>query len=487
MTPTTFTSSKASKALKWSGAAELTAKLIGPLSTMALARLLTPEAFGCLAIALMITSLADTISDAGIQKYLIHKNLKGKKALSSAASTALFFSVATSVAIALAIHISAPQIAYLLNSPENTTIVEATAIYIPVSAAGMVHSALLRRRLDFKSLFTVRVTCSFLPLFLTLPLAYITLSPIVLIIGLIAQKALETTLLWIKCRWAPRPVFSLKILGKILPYSSFTGMEALGLWLTTYLDIFIVARALDTHHVGLYRVATTTVGQFTGLFTASIMPVVFAVLSKLQDSPSGFKEALTDFRRKTAFFIFPLCMTIFLYSDTFTSLLLGDKWFEISQFISLWALTGIPVILISFIAAEALKGGGRPGLSMLSQLQHLAVMAIAVALAAGYGFDTLCNVRSWIRLEGVVFNLLLMYVCFRETPTEALRPLLSYTLAAMTMIPFSFLFTYSTILAPIMAACGIITYFLVTMAIVRENHFIKLISLIPLPNKSNSR
>lgn len=480
MTPTT-SDSKTSIALKWSGAAELTAKLIGPVSTMVLARLLTPEAFGCLAIALMITSLADTISDAGIQKYIIHKKFEGKNSLSSAASTAFFFSMATAAIIALAIYFSASRLAYLLNSPDNIPIVEASALYIPISAAGMIHSALLRRRLDFKSLFTVRVACSFLPLLLTLPLAYFTRSPLALITGLIAQKALESILLWIKSRWLPRPVFSFKILGKILPYSTYTGMEALGMWMTTYLDIFIVARALDTYHVGLYRVATTTVGQFTGLFTASIMPVVFAALSKLQDSKSDFKASLTDFRKKTALFVFPLCMTIFLYSDTFTTLLLGDRWLEISRFISLWALTGIPVILISFIASEALKGGGRPGMSMFSQLQHLAVMAIAVALAAGYGFETLCDVRSWIRLEGVAVNLLLMYICFGETPAETFRPLLSYTLAAMTMIPFSFIFTQSSFLTPIMALCGIITYFTVAKALDRETHLLKIISL---PKKS---
>ena len=58
-------------ATKWSSLTELAAKLVAPISTMVLARLLTPDAFGVLVTATMIISFAEIFTDAGFQKYLI--------------------------------------------------------------------------------------------------------------------------------------------------------------------------------------------------------------------------------------------------------------------------------------------------------------------------------------------------------------------------------------------------------------------------------
>lgn len=62
---------KAASATRWAFASQVAAKLISPLTTMVLARLLTPEAFGVVASVTMVTSFADVFSDAGFQKYLV--------------------------------------------------------------------------------------------------------------------------------------------------------------------------------------------------------------------------------------------------------------------------------------------------------------------------------------------------------------------------------------------------------------------------------
>ena len=63
--------SKVVSATKWSAMAEIAAKLVSPITTMVLARLLAPEAFGVLVTAQMVISFAEIFTDAGFQKYLI--------------------------------------------------------------------------------------------------------------------------------------------------------------------------------------------------------------------------------------------------------------------------------------------------------------------------------------------------------------------------------------------------------------------------------
>ena len=58
-------------ATKWSALTEMLAKLVAPVSSMVLARLLTPEAFGVVATLNMVIAFAEIFTDAGFQRYLI--------------------------------------------------------------------------------------------------------------------------------------------------------------------------------------------------------------------------------------------------------------------------------------------------------------------------------------------------------------------------------------------------------------------------------
>ena len=62
---------KVAKATKWSAVTEIVAKLITPITSMVLARLLTPEAFGVVTTLTMIITFAELFTDAGFQKYLV--------------------------------------------------------------------------------------------------------------------------------------------------------------------------------------------------------------------------------------------------------------------------------------------------------------------------------------------------------------------------------------------------------------------------------
>lgn len=63
--------SKVISATKWSGITEIVAKLVAPVTTMVLARLLTPDAFGVLVTVQMVISFAEIFTDAGFQKYIV--------------------------------------------------------------------------------------------------------------------------------------------------------------------------------------------------------------------------------------------------------------------------------------------------------------------------------------------------------------------------------------------------------------------------------
>lgn len=94
---------RAARVGKWSALSQVATKLVSPVTTMLLARLLTPADFGVVASVTMITSLADLFTDAGFQQYIIQRKFYGKRERDLFASVAFWTNLALSLALVAAI------------------------------------------------------------------------------------------------------------------------------------------------------------------------------------------------------------------------------------------------------------------------------------------------------------------------------------------------------------------------------------------------
>ena len=103
-------------ATKWSAITEIAAKLVAPVSTMVLARLLTPDAFGILVTATMVISFVEIFTDAGFQKYLIQHNFDSDKDLFQSSTVAFWSNLVLSLAIWLVIICFSENIATLVGN-----------------------------------------------------------------------------------------------------------------------------------------------------------------------------------------------------------------------------------------------------------------------------------------------------------------------------------------------------------------------------------
>ena len=102
--------------IKWSGLGEIGAKLITPVTTMILARILTPEAFGVVAICNMLVSFIDIIVDAGFGKYIVQADFKSKDECDISANVSFLVQLGIACTIWLLILIFRHDIAYLLGN-----------------------------------------------------------------------------------------------------------------------------------------------------------------------------------------------------------------------------------------------------------------------------------------------------------------------------------------------------------------------------------
>lgn len=400
--------SKVITAAKWATLTEITAKLVSPITNMVLARIIAPEAFGVVVTVTMITSFADMFTDAGFQKYLVQHEFKNEEEKNKNANVAFLTNFGISVFLWVFIFLFSENLAILVGNPGLGSVIAIACIQLPITAFSSIQMALYRRDFDFKTLFTVRMVSIFIPVVITIPLALFGFSYWALIIGTILMQFSNAVILTIKSKWKPKLFYSFAVLKEMFSFSIWSLVEAISIWLTIWIDAFIIASVLSEYYLGIYKTSTTMVNALMAIITASIVPVLFSTLSRLQNNSEQFNKTFFQVQRVVSILVFPLGIGIYLYSDLATKILLGSQWHEASKVIGIWALTSSIVIVLSHFCSEVYRAKGKPKLSFLAQVLHLVVLVPVCIISSKFGFWALVYARSWIRLEGTLVHFIIM-------------------------------------------------------------------------------
>ena len=450
---------KIGRSIKWSTFTEVMNKLVAPITNMVLARLLTPDAFGVVATITMIISFAEIFSDAGFNRYIIQHEYKDDSEQTITLNTAFWTTLSISLLIWGAISIFSEQLAVLVGNPGLGLAIVVACVAIPLQAFSSIQMSLYKRNFDFKTLFGVRAVGLIVPLVVTIPLAYFYRSYWALIIGTVVTNILNAVILTYFSSWKPRLSYSFKALREMFSYSIWVLLDTILVWLTNYFDIFIIGLLLSQYYLGLYKTAMNVSGQIIALITASLMPVLFSTLSRLQNDLPEFKRTLLKFQKVVSILLVPLGFGIFAYSDFVTRILLGKQWDEASGFIGWWGLTSCLTILLSHFCSHTYPALGKPRLSVIAQVLHLIFLLPTIYIAAHYTFETLYLSRSLIRFQLILVNMSFVWVLLKLSPFRLFKNI--YPSLLCSGIVFLFLYGIKQINIP----CNFILFNIVSIIV----------------------
>lgn len=424
---------KMASSVKWSGLAEIFAKLIQPVSNMFLARLLSPEAFGVVATINIIISFADMFTDAGFQKYVIQHEFEDEDALEKGLNVAFWSNFILSLILWAIIFIFRNPLAKVVGNPGLGNVLSIACVILPVTSFSSLQSGYLKRKFNFKVIFKARISTVLVPIFVTVPLAFIMRSYWALIIGTVVVNVVNATVLTISSEWKPKIYFSFGLLKEMLSFSLWTLIEQFFIWLTAYVGTFIVGKYLTSYYVGIYKTSMTTVNQIMNLITSSTLPVLFSGLSRLQNNRNEFVRMFYKFQKIIALFVLPMSVGIFLYRSLVTYILLGKQWNEAINFIGLWALMSGLTIVFGYYSSEVYRALGKPKLSVLSQGLHLIVLIPLLIYSAKRGYTTLYIARSLVRFQAIFVDLLILWLAVKISPVQMFKNMYRYIIATLGM------------------------------------------------------
>lgn len=421
------------KSSKWSLLTEVVSKLLPPVVNMILARLLTPEAFGLVATITMVTSFADIFADAGVQKYLIQHHFESDEELDKATNVAFWFNLSIASIFWLLIFVFRNQIAFTVGSPGLGLGISVASAAIPITAFSSIQMARFRRAMDFKTLFFVKVATLFIPLFVTVPLAFALRSYWAIIIGNLVVSVFNSVALIFRSVWKPSFYFEWKGLKTMVRFSFWTFLEQLLGWANLNVGIFIVGVYLSEYYLGLYKTSIAYVNQIMWIIPNALFFVLISAISKMQVEKEDFRPFYYQFNEKVCMVIAPLGIGIIVFRDLFTYILLGSQWYEAASFIGLWAGMYALRTMFGIFNNSIFISCGKPQYSVLEQLLSFAVLVPVLLICAPKGYETLYTARSFVVLWVVFVNLVLLRIFLNMSPIKIVKDALPYMLVAAAM------------------------------------------------------
>ncbi len=177
---------------------------LGLISTLILARLLAPEDFGVIAMALSFIAMAELLSAFSFDTAII-QNQSATKAHYNSAWTC---SVLLGLSITLLMISLAYPIANFYRKPELMWVVIALSFGPFLTGAQNIGVVAFLKELDFRKEFKFQVSRKFISFLIVVPLAFLFRSYWALVTGILVSKLAGTVISYLRHPYRPRPDLS---------------------------------------------------------------------------------------------------------------------------------------------------------------------------------------------------------------------------------------------------------------------------------------
>ncbi|GHA72891.1 lipopolysaccharide biosynthesis protein [Pontibacter akesuensis] len=389
--------------IKWN-----TISVIGTRSTdfvvkLILARLLLPEAYGIIGMAMIIINFLQVISDMGLFNALVQK--KEDALTETRYSSAFWFLLAIGTGfIALFFTVISPFGASFYQEPRLVPILNALSLYLFFNILTIIPRVILTKKLAFKTLVTIRFSGSVVSSIVAITLAFSGFGVWSLVMKYLLGSGIIFISYWARVGWKPRFTFQGSSLRQLAGYSTYTQVNGILFFFRNNVDYLIIGKLVSAHMLGVYTLAFTLSEALRGQLYSIFNKVLFPVYSKMQDDLPMIREYYLKIMTLTATVTFPVSVLFIGLSPDIILVLFGEEWVEAAAPLRILSVASM-IFAISGTPAEVLKSIGKPSVSFYLNITNTFLVALP-----GIYFGL-----KYFGLTGVAYAVCLHYTTSRIT------------------------------------------------------------------------
>lgn len=436
----------------WSAIDRFSSAAVNFIIGLILARLLSPNEYGLIAMLTIFIALSQSIIDSGFSNALVHKINKTE----TDNSTAFYFNIFIGLVLYFIFYAIAPAIAQFYNEPSLTEIARVIGLVFLINSLCIVHQSVLTCSVDFKSQTKISLISSCTSGIIGVIIAYFGYGVWALVFQSVINAFIRMILLIYITKWIPTEKFSFISFQELFGYGS--KLMFAGLIETLYRNLYtiVIGKYFKSDNLGFYsrgeQLAYFPANNITGV----LQRVTFPILCKIQNDEQRLKNNYRLILRSSALIVFPVMLFFASVAEPFIKLVLTDKWLkcvEIIQILSL-AFAWYPIHALNL---NLLQIKGRTDIFLKIEFIKKIIGIIILVLTIPFGLITMCWGRviyCFIELginshhSGKLINY--PYI----TQFKELFPM--FTIAALiSLLGLSFSKIFSSNILQIFLGCGI--------------------------------
>lgn len=357
------------------------------ISVAVLARLLSPQEYGVVAGALVVSAFAAMICTIGLAPTLIQMKQIRPSHIATALSSSLFIAILSGVGMFFA----APLAAEVMRIPEIEGVMHVLAFFVPFGAFSSLCEALLARNMQAKSL-ALRTLFSFIigTFFVAIPMAYMGFGYWALIAMEVAvQLASAAAFAFAARNLLVLPGFSKAAFLEMWRMSLGFSVNYPFVYAVGHADQFLIARIVGADALGLYTRASFLTKSANNLFNTIARISLFPAMAQVQEQPARLRTAVLKTLSPMALIAMPASAFCAVFSAEIVSILLGAQWSAAAAPFAFLSLT-LYFLLARRSCGALFQALGRPHwMTGFHAFNALALVA-GVWFAAPHGLVAVC-------------------------------------------------------------------------------------------------
>lgn len=385
----------------WRFAERCGAQLVTFIVSIVLARILSPEDYGQIALITVFTTIMQVFVDSGLGLALIQK----KDADDLDFSSVFYFNFSVCLVLYAVMFVAAPFIASFYKDTTLTPIIRVISLTIVISGVKGIQQSYVSRNMLFKRFFFSTLGGTIFSAFLGIGLAYAGFGVWAIVAQQLSNTTIDTLILWLTVKWRPKKMFSWKRLKSLLSFG--WKMLVSSLLDTVYNNIrsLIIGRMYSSSDLAYYNQGTQFPHTIVDNIDSSIDSVLLPSMSSAQDDSVRVKVMARRSIKISTYIMAPMMMGLAFCAVPIVKLVLTDKWLPCVPFLRIFCITYM-FYPIHTANLNAIKAMGRSdyflkleiakkivGLGLLFSTMWFGVLVMAYSLLVNSVLSQIIN--SW--------------------------------------------------------------------------------------------
>ncbi len=352
--------------------------------SIVLARILTPEEYGTVALVTVFITILQVFTGSGFGNALIQK----KNADDLDFSTVFYFQLVFSLFLYGTLFFVAPYIAAFYGDMVFIPLIRVLGLKVVVSGIVNVQSAKTSRSMQFKKFFYATLSGTLLSAVVGIGMAYAGFGVWALVGQTLTVTAVNALVLWIIVDFRPKWIFSFERLKSLFSYGWKVLVSNIVETLYSNLRTLIIGKVYSTEDLAYYNKGASFPNLVINNLNTSINAVLLPTMSQIQDTRERLKNATRKAIRVSSYLIWPCMIGLFVCAEPLVELLLTEKWLPCVPFLRMFCIT-YAFKPIETANVSAIQAVGRSDIYLKLQIIKKTIGVLSILLTVRYGVFTI--------------------------------------------------------------------------------------------------